>query len=86
MAARPRETSSAVKAYDRTETAFLIEKKRIETANAEKTARLKGLRLAKEARDREAAAAAPPAPEKKPRARKKAAAKVSAKMPDGDAA
>jgi hypothetical protein len=65
MPPRPRQATSSSKAYDRTETAFLIEKKRIEIANAEKTARLKGLRLAKEARDRELAAAAPaPAPKK----------------------
>lgn len=35
--------------------AFIQEKKRIEAANAEKTARLRGLRLAKEAADREIA-------------------------------
>ncbi len=35
--------------------AFVQEKKRIEAANAEKTARLRGLRLAKEAAERETA-------------------------------
>jgi len=76
MAPRPRQASSSSKAYDRTETAFLIEKNRIQAANAEKTTRLKALRLAKEARDRELAAAAPakPAAAKKPR--KKAAVKA----------
>ena len=75
MAPRPRQVSSSSKAYDRTETAFLIEKNRIQAANTEKTARLKKLRLAKEAGERELAAAAPPHPAKapKPRARKKAA-------------
>ena len=75
MAPRPRQPTSSSKAYDRTETAFLIEKNRIQAANVEKTARLKGLRLAKEARDREIAAAAPPPPPKAAKAKKKAIAK-----------
>ena len=82
MAPRPRQASSSSKAYDRTETAFLIEKNRIQAANTEKTARLKGLRLAKEARDRELAAAMPV----KPAAAKKPRKKAAAKAPGGDTA
>jgi hypothetical protein len=53
------------------EPAYLVERKRIQAANDEKTARLKGLRLAKEARDRETAAANPAPPKvKKARAKK----------------
>ena len=53
------------------EPAYLVERKRIQTANDEKTARLKALRLAKEARDRETAAANPVPPKpKKTRAKK----------------
>lgn len=40
------------------DTAFLIERKRIQVANDEKTLRLRTLRLAKEAAEREVAAAA----------------------------
>lgn len=40
------------------DTAFLIERKRIQVANEEKTVRLRTLRLAKEAADREVAAKA----------------------------
>ena len=58
-------------------TVFWQERKRIETANAEKTARLRGLRLAKEAAEREAAAIAaanaPPPTAKKARKKKIAA-------------
>jgi hypothetical protein len=43
---------------ERTENAFLRERNRIRAANDEKTARLRALRLAKEARDREVAVAA----------------------------
>lgn len=61
---------------DRSETAFHAERNRIRIANDEKTARLRGLRLAKEAAEREAAAAFaaanPVDPNLKPRARKKA--------------
>ena len=53
------------------DTAFLIERKRIQVANEEKTIRLRTLRLAKEAAEREVAAAAaaelaanPPPPKK----------------------
>lgn len=42
---------------DKRDSAYMIERKRIETANAEKTARLRALRLEKEAADR---ANAPP--------------------------
>ena len=46
----------AAKQERKGDTAFLIERKRIQVANDEKTARLRGLRLAKEAADREVAA------------------------------
>jgi len=61
---------------DRTESAFQKERNRIRAANEEKTMRLRGLRLAKEATEREAAAAFAAAnpidPNAKSRARKKA--------------
>jgi len=44
------------------------ERDKARNAEASKVARLKELRLAKEAADREAAAKAPPAPRRKPRA------------------
>ena len=57
--------------------AFFKERERVKTLNDEKTARLRALRLAKEAVDKEAAAKAAlenPAPVRKSRARKVAAA------------
>jgi hypothetical protein len=63
---------------ERTTSAFEKERNRIRLANDEKTARLRGLRLAKEAQERDAAAAllaaggAPPAA--KSRSRKRSAA------------
>ena len=55
----------------------IIEKERAEVAA--RSARLKALRLAKEAADREAAAKLPPEPEKPKRARKKTASTGSSK-------
>jgi hypothetical protein len=80
MPPRPRQPHSSSKASERTEAAYLVEKNRIQKANAEKTARLKGLRLAKEARERELAAAAPPTSGRKPR---KKAAIVKQSAPEG---
>jgi hypothetical protein len=51
------------------EPAYLVERKRIQAANDEKTVRLKALRLAKEAREREEALANPPPPAKPKKAR-----------------
>ncbi len=61
---------------ERTSSAFEKERNRIRLANDEKTARLRGLRLAKEAADRDAAAAIVAAggqlpPAAKPRSRKR---------------
>jgi hypothetical protein len=54
------------------ESSFMQEQAREHDAMVEKTARLRALRLAKEAEDREAAALAPaPAPRSKSAARKK---------------
>jgi hypothetical protein len=65
------------------EPAYLVERKRVQAANDEKTARLKALRIAKEARDREFAAANPePAKPKKSRA-KKATAPSSTNVREG---
>ena len=64
---------------DRRDAAYLTERKRIQTENAEKTARLRGLRLQKEAAERviaeQAAAelAANPPPPKASKSRKKIA-------------
>jgi len=72
-----RSTGGRAAKVERTTSAFEKERNRIRLANDEKTARLRGLRLAKEATDREAAAAVvaaggtlPVVP--KPRSRKKA--------------
>ncbi len=51
---------------------FRQEQKRAHDAMVEKTARLRDLRLAKEAADKEAAASAPPAPKKQARRSKQA--------------
>ena len=52
--ARQREQGKFAKTQLR-DNAFMQERKRIDVANAEKTARLRGLRLAKEAAERQAA-------------------------------
>ena len=64
--------SAKVDKAQRADAAFLRERERIKAVNAEKTARLKGLRLAKEAVDREAAilAAAQAAADKAARPKK----------------
>lgn len=65
---------------DRRDAAYLTERKRIAAANEEKTNRLRGLRLQKEAGEREAAAklaaerAANPTPVRVPKKRVKASA------------
>ena len=59
------------------EPAYLVERKRLQAANDEKTARLKALRLAKEAREREFAIANPEPPKVKKTRAKKAPAPVS---------
>jgi hypothetical protein len=58
---------------ERTETAYLAERSRVSKSNAEKTARLKGLRLAKEAHEREMVASSPPPTAKRTKPRKESA-------------
>jgi hypothetical protein len=61
---------------------FFRERKRVEAVNLEKTERLKNLRLAKAAADREAAAARGPDPVKVPKARAKKKAPTPAQDSD----
>jgi hypothetical protein len=65
--------------HSQTDSAFLKERARIRAANDEKTARLRALRLAKEATERQAAAAAEAegVVKKPPRSKKAAQAKAT---------
>lgn len=74
MSAARRNAETALSKSQRRQESFRIEQQQVEKATMQKTARLRELRLAKEAADAEAAAlaaAAGPAPRKRAKARPK---------------